>query len=428
MKKLLLASKSPRRYEILSQFGFDFLSHPIEVSEILNKNLNLDEQIQALACQKIQMAKKTSNHLELKNFILISADTLVVLDGRVLGKPKDADESIRTLGQLSGCEHEVKTAVALFNGETGELSSFVETTKVWFRELSKDEIQSYVLTGEPLDKAGSYGIQGRGNQFVEKYEGSYWNVVGLPVERLKKKLQELNWLITCYKTQRDVLRENLEIIRRKMNKKNAQLVAISKSKSSEDIFTVYECGQRVFGESYVQEALEKQKELKGRAPDIEWHFVGRLQKNKIKNIVGRFELIHSIDREEVLLELENRVEKRKEKLFKQKILLQVNLAKEENRGGVFVRDLLPLVRRASESTGVQFCGLMCILPDIMSEKIQRDFFRQMKKLGEQVQAFCQSPVILSMGMSRDFELALEEGANMIRLGTGVFGMRRIDKT
>lgn len=429
MKTLLLASTSPRRFEILSQFGYKFSTHTLEVSEILNKNLNAKEQIQTLACKKMEEVLKTANTSKFKDFIALTADTMVVLNGQVLGKPKSFEEATQTLGQLSGQKHEVITAVALYCFETQKKIVFIDETQVWFHELSQKEIKNYVLTKEPFDKAGSYGIQGEGRFFVKKYTGSYWNVMGLPVEMLEKKLEELNWKVQKETTQRDRLAQRYFKICSQLRSQlhdGVELVAVSKKKTSEEIFNLYELGQRVFGESFIQESLEKQQRLIGRTPEISWHFIGHLQRNKVKYAVGCFDIIHSVDRMELIEEIEKQIVRKNEKshkILKQKILLQVNIGEEKSKFGIQKKELPGFIEKVKESSCLELCGLMCLPPLTKDKEKQKHFFHEMKQLFDKFKKEYSHPGILSMGTSHDFEIAIEQGANMVRLGSCLFGPR-----
>jgi septum formation protein len=196
--QLILASESPRRKTLLESAGFSFRVFPVKVSENLEKNLNVDNQIKAIAERKVLAAFKAYKPLNTEDFLLLSADTMVVLDRKPLGKPSNQTEAQQMLSSLSGKWHEVKTAICLAEGRKNtdgivKLLVDIETTRVLFKKISDQQILQYIATGEPMDKAGSYGIQGRGGEFVEKIEGHFDNVVGLPVTLLKKMLEQGQW-------------------------------------------------------------------------------------------------------------------------------------------------------------------------------------------------------------------------------------------
>ncbi len=199
MHKLILASQSPRRREILTREGFEFTALPSQVSENPDESLNIPERILDIARRK---AWHIFNSLEVKNrstvgqaLIVLAADTEVVIENRTLGKPEDADAAFAMLRLLSGKTHEVITAVVLIENISGAETSHLETTKVIFKELTDQQIQNYIQTGAPFDKAGGYGIQDDSKYFVERFDGDYDNIVGLPITAIKKIFMEKNWRI-----------------------------------------------------------------------------------------------------------------------------------------------------------------------------------------------------------------------------------------
>lgn len=176
--KLILASSSPRRISLLKELGIEFtVEAPDWETRIFNENPVEIAQLTAL--EKARSVAR--NHTE---GIVIGADTIVVINGRVLGKPKDENEAKSFLKMLSGQIHTVVTGLALVNASNGEELMDYEVTEVKFKQLDEKEIEKYVATGEPMDKAGAYGIQGRGRLFVEWIRGDFYNVVGLPIYRL----------------------------------------------------------------------------------------------------------------------------------------------------------------------------------------------------------------------------------------------------
>ena len=200
LKNLILASQSPRRSEILKKAGYQFVPFPVHVSEIPDKNLSLNEQILDIARQKSDavVRKIQAKGLALKDSVILCADTMVCIDAEALGKPENAEMATKYLRLLSGNQHEVKTAVYLLDLNTNESVTHIETTSVFFRTLSNSDISEYIATKEPFDKAGGYAIQGIGGKFVEKFEGDFDNVVGLPLQALEKlfKLKEWDFLKT----------------------------------------------------------------------------------------------------------------------------------------------------------------------------------------------------------------------------------------
>jgi len=185
--RVVLASASPRRLELLKMMGVaDFAVIPAK-HEMEAGDLPPAEAVQQIAFGKAEEVARKCGEED----VFIAADTLVYLDGAPLGKPHDRGDARRMLQQLSGRGHSVFTGVAVIYGER-ELVSH-EETRVFFRRLSPDEIERYVDTGEPMDKAGSYGAQGRGAAFIERVEGDFWNVVGLPLCHLDGMLKEIGF-------------------------------------------------------------------------------------------------------------------------------------------------------------------------------------------------------------------------------------------
>ncbi len=173
---LILASQSPRRRELLSLITRDFVICPSDAPEMPFSGGRVDDYVKALARDKARFVAEKNPH-----DVVLGADTVVALKGTVLGKPRDRAEAIEMLGSLSGNIHSVFTGVCVM-GNSRESLLAVET-KVKFRKLSREEISDYVAGGEPLDKAGAYGIQGGARGFVEEISGDYFNVVGLPMKK-----------------------------------------------------------------------------------------------------------------------------------------------------------------------------------------------------------------------------------------------------
>ena len=185
MKSLILASGSPRRKEILEQVGLAFRITPSDVEEVITKQVPSDI-VMELSRQK---AEDVYAKCVAEEVIVLGADTVVAYGGKILGKPADEADAAKMLRMLSGNVHSVFTGVTLVSDQ-GTVS-FYEETEVEFYEMSEEEIQGYIASGEPMDKAGSYGIQGKAAAFIKGIRGDYYNVVGLPVARVLKNLQKM---------------------------------------------------------------------------------------------------------------------------------------------------------------------------------------------------------------------------------------------
>lgn len=186
--KLVLASGSSRREEIMERLDLKFTVVPSKLDESKFENDDPVERVKTLAEEK---AKSVSKLVE--EALIIAADTIVVYENEVLGKPEKKSEARRTLKMLNGDKHQVITALTVMNSESEEIYSVENITDVKMMELSEEEITKYVETGEPLDKAGSYAIQGLGGLFIEEIKGSYYSVMGLPIHQLAKLLDKFNY-------------------------------------------------------------------------------------------------------------------------------------------------------------------------------------------------------------------------------------------
>jgi nucleoside triphosphate pyrophosphatase len=190
--KLILASGSPRRAEILRDAGFQFGVRATHIDESLAPRESPRAHVLRLATEK---ARSAAAHLKSKQqaAIVIGADTVVVAGGKVLGKPRNARDAHRMLRLLSGETHEVLTGVSVLRILDGKELHHVESSRVHFLKLSRNDIEDYIATGEPFDKAGAYGIQGVAGRFIDRIEGCYFNVVGLPLSRVSSMLRALGF-------------------------------------------------------------------------------------------------------------------------------------------------------------------------------------------------------------------------------------------
>ena len=183
MKRLVLASQSPRRREILAAAGFGFEVRVANVEEVRDPHEPPDAYVERLSRQKAQAVACAEDE------VVLGADTVVVCEGEVLEKPRDAKDAARMLRMLAGREHRVLTGVFLRTAAAG--AGAVESTRVRFAAMTEEEIGSYVASGEPMDKAGAYAIQGLASRFITGIEGCYFNVVGLPLRRVYELLGQV---------------------------------------------------------------------------------------------------------------------------------------------------------------------------------------------------------------------------------------------
>ncbi|MCX7876618.1 MAG: Maf family protein [Melioribacteraceae bacterium] len=185
--KIYLASKSPRRRKLLKTIGLDFTSFAVNLNEEILDGEHPIKTVKRLSLHKLEMAKN-----KIKSGVIITADTIVVLNKEIIGKPKDEIDAFNILKKLSGNTHTVYTGFAIENLNTKKRIVDYEKTKVTFRKLNDDEILEYIKSGSPMDKAGAYGIQDDfGALFVSKINGCYYNVVGLPLQKLFINLKKI---------------------------------------------------------------------------------------------------------------------------------------------------------------------------------------------------------------------------------------------
>ena len=190
--KLVLASASPRRAEILRKAGFDFEVVPAHADESLRPGEAATDYVRRLAEEKARtVARQLAKDAPGDSTFIIGADTVVVIGNEILGKPSAAANAREMLRRLSGKTHDVYTGLAVLQGN-GSAQTAVEKTRVTFEPLSEEEIENYIASGEPFDKAGAYAIQGRGGKFISRIEGCYFNVMGLPLARLYSLLRKVD--------------------------------------------------------------------------------------------------------------------------------------------------------------------------------------------------------------------------------------------
>lgn len=226
-----------------------------------------------------------------------------------------------------------------------------------------------------------------------------------------------------------MITENLEQVRKNIQDacrsvgrepEEVTLIAVSKTKPVELLQEAYQAGARDFGENKVQEIMDKYPQLPS---DIRWHMIGHLQRNKVKYIVDKAAMIHSVDSLRLAQTIEQEAAKHDVQV---PILLEVNVAEEDSKFGLKMDEVLPLIEAIAEFPHIRVCGLMTIAPYVENAEENRMFFRQLKKLSVDIAAKNINNVsmsVLSMGMTGDYQVAVQEGATMVRVGTGIFGER-----
>lgn len=226
-----------------------------------------------------------------------------------------------------------------------------------------------------------------------------------------------------------MITENLEQVRKNIDEacrmagrdpKEVTLIAVSKTKPVSMLKEAYDAGARCFGENKVQEIMDKHPQL---PEDIQWHMIGHLQRNKVKYIVDKVSMLHSVDSLRLAQTIEQEAAKHNVCV---PVLLEVNVAQEESKFGLKMDEVLPLIETIADFPHIKVQGLMTIAPYVENAEDNRDFFRQLKKLSVDIEAKNINNVsmsVLSMGMTGDYQVAVQEGATMVRVGTGIFGER-----
>ncbi len=397
----MLASGSPRRRAFLEGSGLEVVVRPVDLDETPRPGEDPVGFARRMAAEKVAAAEGEW---------ALASDTVVTLDGRILGKPADADDAARMLGELAGRTHAVVTAWALRGPDRTEVRE--STTRVGFRELTEAEVAAYVTTGDPLDKAGAYGIQSGAGAFVSSLEGTYDTVVGLPFGDVLAALVERGFV--AFPT--DVARR-AALIRGRIGGAGggARLVGASKRQPVEKLRDAVACGVVDLGESYVQEWRDKAPLVEG----VTWHFIGHLQRNKAKYLGPEVKLVHGVDSVR-LAEALGKVAVRHGHLFR--ALVQVNAAGEATKGGVAPGQVGPLLEACDRVEGVEVVGLMTLPPD-EGRVAARARFEALRRLRDELATPARPLPELSMGMSEDYELAVGEGATLVRVGTALFGPR-----
>ena len=226
-----------------------------------------------------------------------------------------------------------------------------------------------------------------------------------------------------------MITENLEQVRKNIDEacrmagrdpKEVTLIAVSKTKPVSMLKEAYDAGARCFGENKVQEIMDKHPQL---PEDIQWYMIGHMQRNKVKYLVDKVSMIHSVDSLRLAQTIEQEAAKHNVCV---PVLLEVNVAQEESKFGLKMDEVLPLIETIADFPHIKVQGLMTIAPYVENAEDNRDFFRQLKKLSVDIEAKNINNVsmsVLSMGMTGDYQVAVQEGATMVRVGTGIFGER-----
>ena len=458
----ILASASPRRRALLAASGLHFVCAPVALDESPRAGERAQALVLRLARAKAQRAAELAGDAR----VVLGADTVVVLGARVLGKPRDAAHALAMLTQLAGRTHEVWTGVALATPASARVETLSVSSRVTLRRASESELRAYIAGGEPHGKAGAYALQGEGARFVERVEGSRSNVIGLPLDETLALLANAGVRAPGAQALHADIAARLARVRARVASALARagrapadvtLTAVSKGQTPGAIFFAALKGVRDVGENYAQELHAKAPAVTALLADAgaqtavpRWRFIGQLQRNKVRLVAPVAACVESVDRESLARELDQRARETGRTLD---VLLQVRLDekvlnsqagakfkqqafKKSNsqtpphlttrhpvgaRGGAAPETLPALCDAVARCNNLRLRGLMT-LPAPLGPEHARRVFAQLFELRNTLGA--RALPELSMGSSADFELAIAEGASIIRVGTAIFGPRR----
>lgn len=422
---LVLASASPRRRALLAAAGLAIEVAPSEIDESERPG----ERPEALV-ERLAREKATALAEQRPTDLVLGADTIVLLGDRVLGKPRDRAHAEELLDQLTGETHTVWTGVAVVSDGGRRVATARVASRVTLRPAGAAEIRDYVASGEPLDKAGAYALQGEGARFVERVDGSRSNVIGLPMDETLALLRDAGGPeaggSAATGARLEVVRERIDAAVRRAGRQTNEvtLVGVSKRQPVHTVAAGALAGLTHFGENFAQELRDKAPALEALlegtgCPPARWHFIGRLQRNKARLVVPLCHCVETVDRIDLARELDKRAAARDRRL---RILVQVDVSSEPQKGGAPPEAVPALLDQLSGLEALEIAGLMAIPAVAADAEAGRPAFAALRELRERLGGAARLPE-LSMGMSSDFEVALEEGATIIRVGTALFGPR-----
>jgi MAF protein len=426
MQQLILASASPRRKELLSKvFSIEIV--PADIQETPYEKEKPTFFVQRMSREKAQQCAMKLKKENNKDPIIIAADTIVVLGDRILAKPLNPENALEMLMSLNGKSHQVLTAYAIADQNGQILSAGLHEAQVQFKDNTQQILSDYVQSKEPLDKAGAYGIQGLGAKLIESLKGSYFAVMGLDIVSICQDLIKLN-LVDIQKTKLAI--QYFSIIDQIKNawfrskfRQDFQFIAVSKYQSIQAMHMVYQFGQIDFAENYQQEWLDKRDQIQSD-PSLStfkptWHFIGQIQSNKAKKIGEFADFVHGVYKEEQIKKIAQGAESENRKVS---ILIQLNLSQEPTKGGVSEAELPKIIEIVQSYPSLQLRGLMTFPPEGTAEESRR-YFKELREIRDRFRTDKLPLSDLSMGISHDFEVAIEEGATMVRIGSALFGER-----
>lgn len=414
---LRLASQSPRRAAYLRGAQLPFETLPAPIDERPRPGEDPLRYVQRMAREKAEAAGAG------QGAAVLAADTIVHLDGQILGKPADADEAHDMLRRLAGRAHTVSSAFALWGpqGWTEELAH----SAVHFLPYDEPLYRAYAHSGEPLDKAGAYGVQGEGGRLIHDVAGDLSTVIGLPIDLLLSALEHQD-LLPAEPPMRRALRgirarisACADSVGRSLD--DITLLGVSKKQPPEAINEALSYKLFDLGENYIQDLEARAQHLGDSAPDLRWHFIGQLQRNKARKLaaVPQLHRVHGLDSLRAARALSAALEDRAAPLS---ALMQIHLGSEETKGGVPPAEAADRLDELCALPGLHIEGLMAIPPEGNYAET-RQHFQRLRALRDQLSRPDRPLPILSMGMSGDYEIAIAEGATCVRVGSALFGAR-----
>lgn len=437
----ILASGSPRRRSLLRQLGLPFSVKPSRVDERIHLGESPHDFALRMAVEKaLDVAYRVSQPSQGTDVLVVGGDTVVALGSQALGKPTDESHAVQMLSELSGRAHDVWSGWAVARVVADQapqvICSGVSRGVVHMREISPSEREVYIRSGEPMDKAGSYGIQGAGGRFVEKLSGSLYGVIGIPIADLTEALVAQDLIPSPDFARRSIsLRERVATAAWRSGRAvdEVQVLAVSKHHPAERLFLAGAHDFKHFGESYLQELSAKRPQVEGAWTEVTtlqgssgsissaptWHYIGKIQTNKARHIGASVDWVHGVSRESEARRLAEGAAQAGHTL---QVCLQVNVAGEEQKGGVSPDQVAPLLERCRAYDALNVVGLMTF-PPLGSSEESRAHFRALRHLRDELASTHGALPHLSMGTSHDFEVAVEEGATWVRLGRALFGER-----
>lgn len=421
---LLLASASPRRRALLQAAGVPLRVLPAKINEGARPGERARALVLRLAQEKAEAAARG-----LGQGFALGADTVVAEGDDIFGKARDAAQARRMLERLAGRTHRVLSGVALAAaGGGGRTARLCVESRVRLRAAKPETLAAYVASGEWMDKAGAYALQGEGRHLVETTRGSRSNIIGLPLEETLALLGSAGIEAAPHGAgmfaRYEALQRRMADAARRSGRspEDITLVGAAKRQGAEVVAGAVLAGLCDIGENFTQELRDKPPRIAGLLQDAgtqapRLHFIGRLQRSSLRHVAQHADVVHSIERIDVAAELDRRAGALGRRL---EVLIQVNISAEPQKGGAEPQAVPELVAGLARFAHLRLCGLMAIPAPGPPETVRAAFAKLRKLQGAVGKAALPQ---LSMGMSDDFETAIAEGADMIRVGSALFGPR-----